>query len=59
MSRKKVREPEVDLEEPKASKEQQDSSKTGEKFGCSCGKWYGSLAAVHTHINNKHAADKK
>jgi hypothetical protein len=24
-----------------------------------CGKKYGSLAAVHTHINNKHADDKK
>jgi len=24
-------------------------------FKCDCGKSYGSLAAVHTHINNKHS----
>lgn len=24
-----------------------------------CGKKYGSLAAVHTHINNKHSEEKK
>ncbi len=24
-----------------------------------CGRKYGSLAAVHTHINNKHSDDKK
>ena len=31
-----------------------EAKKGGEKFGCVCGKTYGSLAAVHTHINNKH-----
>lgn len=28
-------------------------------FECKCGRKYGSLAAVHTHINNKHADEKK
>jgi hypothetical protein len=36
-----------------------EGKRGGEKFSCDCGKVYGSLAAVHTHINNKHPEEKK
>ena len=46
---KKSKEP-VDSEEDGGK----DSEKKEQFFECKCGKKYGSLAAVHTHINNKH-----
>jgi hypothetical protein len=52
---KKVQELELQEGEASGKKEEGNEGNEGNsKFGCVCGKNYGSLAAVHTHINNKH-----
>ncbi len=49
---KKVQE--LELQEGETSGKKEEGNEGNSKFGCVCGKTYGSLAAVHTHINNKH-----
>jgi hypothetical protein len=46
-------------QEEKEGEEKEKGKRGGEKFSCHCGKVYGSLAAVHTHIKNKHPEEKK
>jgi hypothetical protein len=41
------------------SNQTSSQKRASDSFKCACGKHYGSLAAVHTHINNKHQDEKK
>lgn len=56
--KKAASQPESEGEEG-ANSNQKEEDKKEQSFECKCGKRYGSLAAVHTHINNKHPEEKK
>ena len=57
--RSKKVEPVLEEEDGSQVKVEPENGRGTEKFKCDCGKQYGSLAAVHTHINNKHPEEKK